>query len=119
MDSEGLSFRACQAVTIDSGANASVTATSSTPAANKRWGVTGWLISASGNVAAAVQASLVIGAQTIHFQIPAGQIPSSVGFVNLPRMLPGDIAQPISLTVPALGAAIVCTVTLFLVPLSA
>lgn len=80
-------------------------------AAEKRTAVHGLLITASAAPAAAVDATLTIGATTVTIHIPAGAFPPVL--LNFNRSLLSGVNESVALSVPALGAGVKCSVTIF------
>lgn len=92
--------------------NATATAQQAAPGAGKTLLVTGLLVTASAAPAAAVTATLVYGSTTININLPASAFsPLRVDFGTHP--LETGENNSATLTVPALGAGVVCNATLF------
>jgi hypothetical protein len=96
-----------------SATNAVCTATATAPPAGFKWVVTGFDISASGAPAAAVAATYTNGASTMATM----QLPASA-FAMIGRNFPDGgvevaVATACAVSVPALGAAIVCSVNVY------
>jgi hypothetical protein len=104
-------FSSAKVLATASATNGVATATVAGTTRNKTL-VTAFSISANGQPAAAVEATLTIGGQSVLIQIPAAAF--AMMFVNFAQApLEANVAETVSLSVPALGAAIKCTVTLY------
>lgn len=111
MGPDDLNLRDALAATATA-TNATATATGTTPAAGQRGIAFGVLISFQGAAVAAATATLKSGTNLLfNINIPAA-VPSPI-VVNFPRPVKGNEAEALVLSVPALGASVVCSPVLF------
>jgi hypothetical protein len=108
---EQTSFKPAKLLATTSATNAVCTAQKTAGARVQNY-ITAICISASAAPAAAVQATLTINGTAIPIQLPAAAFAPI--FINFAKAaLEGDVGETVSLSVPALGAAVICTVTLY------
>lgn len=102
-------------IVVGTATNGVATATTPTPGSVRAAvAVFGFLVTSSAVPAAPVVGTLSDGTTTLSFNLPATVFPHGFA-VNFPNGHPfvGVAAQPVVLTIPALGAAVVCHASLF------
>lgn len=104
-------FRSAKILAVQSATNGVATATVAATERVKTL-VTAIAISANGQPGAAAEASLTVGATTVPIQIPAAAF--ALIFINFAQApLESDYNEAVSVSVPALGASVKCSVAVF------